>query len=118
MWLATPSSYRTCTDYSLPVSRHTVKDSVRYHPVALAGVVDMNATCIDGVMKTYCLQAEPPDSFMALLIQKKDEQGVDNHLVAGCELGEQLSHVRSLKNFPFRYIIHREFDAIVKYRCG
>src|SRR5215468_7819595 len=24
MWLATPSSYRTCTDYSLPVSRRTV----------------------------------------------------------------------------------------------
>jgi hypothetical protein len=31
MWLATPSSYRTCTDYSLPVSRRTAKDSVR-HP--------------------------------------------------------------------------------------
>lgn len=23
MWIATPSSYRTCTDYSLPVSRRT-----------------------------------------------------------------------------------------------
>src|ERR1700745_4179931 len=31
MWIATPSSYRTCTDYSLPVSRRTAKDSVR-HP--------------------------------------------------------------------------------------
>ena len=30
MWLATPSSYRTCTDYSLPISRRTAKDSVRY----------------------------------------------------------------------------------------
>jgi hypothetical protein len=30
MWLATPSSYRTCTDYSLPVSRHTAKDSGHY----------------------------------------------------------------------------------------
>ena len=30
MWLATPSSYRTCTDYSLPVSRRTAKVSVRY----------------------------------------------------------------------------------------
>ena len=30
MWLATPSSYRTCTDYSLPVSRRTAKDSGRY----------------------------------------------------------------------------------------
>ena len=30
MWLATPSSYRTCTDYSLPVSRRTAKDSVRH----------------------------------------------------------------------------------------
>ena len=27
MWIATPSSYRTCTDYSLPVSRRTAKDS-------------------------------------------------------------------------------------------
>jgi hypothetical protein len=25
MWIATPSSYRTCTDYSLPVSRRTAK---------------------------------------------------------------------------------------------
>jgi hypothetical protein len=32
-WLATPSSYRTCTDYSLPVSRRTAKDSGHY-PVA------------------------------------------------------------------------------------
>jgi hypothetical protein len=31
MWIATPSSYRTCTDYSLPVSRRTATDSVR-HP--------------------------------------------------------------------------------------
>ena len=31
MWLATPSSYRTCTDYSLPVSRRTAKDSGHYH---------------------------------------------------------------------------------------
>jgi hypothetical protein len=30
MWIATPSSYRTCTDYSLPVSRRTAKDSVRH----------------------------------------------------------------------------------------
>ena len=30
MWLATPSSYRTCTDYSLPVSRRTAKDSGHY----------------------------------------------------------------------------------------
>ena len=30
MWIATPSSYRTCTDYSLPVSRRTAKDSARY----------------------------------------------------------------------------------------
>ena len=30
MWLATPSSYPTCTDYSLPVSRRTAKDSVRH----------------------------------------------------------------------------------------
>jgi hypothetical protein len=40
MWIATPSSYRTCTDYSLPVSRRTAKDSARYRnrspsPVAL-----------------------------------------------------------------------------------
>jgi hypothetical protein len=27
MWIATPSSRRTCTDYSLPVSRRTAKDS-------------------------------------------------------------------------------------------
>ena len=33
MWLATPSSYRTCTDYSLPVSRRTAKDSVRHQPL-------------------------------------------------------------------------------------
>jgi len=26
----TPSSYRTCTDYSLPVSRRTAKDSGHY----------------------------------------------------------------------------------------
>src|SRR5262249_9798947 len=30
MWIATPSSYRTCTDYSLPVSRRTAKDSGHY----------------------------------------------------------------------------------------
>jgi hypothetical protein len=30
MWIATPSSRRTCTDYSFPVSRRTAKDSVRY----------------------------------------------------------------------------------------
>src|SRR5262245_23987811 len=30
MWLATPSSYRTCTDYSLPVSRRTAKESGHY----------------------------------------------------------------------------------------
>ena len=30
MWIATPSSYRTCTDYSLPVSRRTAKHSVRH----------------------------------------------------------------------------------------
>src|SRR6516165_1292964 len=28
IWIATPSSYRTCTDCSLPVSRRTAKDSV------------------------------------------------------------------------------------------
>jgi hypothetical protein len=28
--LITPSSYRTCTDYSLPVSRRTAKDSGHY----------------------------------------------------------------------------------------
>ena len=32
MWIATPSSYRTCTDYSLPVSRRAAKHSVRHHP--------------------------------------------------------------------------------------
>ena len=32
MWIATPSSYRTCTDYSLPVSRRTAKDSVPHPP--------------------------------------------------------------------------------------
>ena len=30
MWFATPSSRRTCTDYSLPVSRRTAKDSGHY----------------------------------------------------------------------------------------
>jgi transposase len=30
MWIATPSLRRTSTDYSLPVSRRTAKDSVRY----------------------------------------------------------------------------------------
>ena len=30
MWIATPSSRRTCTDYSLPVSRRTAKDSGHY----------------------------------------------------------------------------------------
>src|SRR6516162_5194254 len=30
-WIATPSSYRTCTDCSLPVSRRTAKDSGHYH---------------------------------------------------------------------------------------
>ena len=30
MWIATPSSRRTCTDYSLPVSRRTAKESGRY----------------------------------------------------------------------------------------
>jgi hypothetical protein len=30
MWIATPSSYRTCTDYSLPISRRTAKHSVRH----------------------------------------------------------------------------------------
>ena len=34
MWLATPSSYRTCTDYSLPVSRRTAKDSGHYRSSA------------------------------------------------------------------------------------
>jgi hypothetical protein len=29
-WIATPSSYRTCTDFSLPVSRRTAKDSGHY----------------------------------------------------------------------------------------
>jgi hypothetical protein len=29
-WLAAPSWYRTCTDYSLPVSRRTAKDSGHY----------------------------------------------------------------------------------------
>ena len=33
MWLATPSSYRTCTDYSLPVSRRTAKDCGHYQNV-------------------------------------------------------------------------------------
>jgi len=37
MWIATPSSYRTCTDYSLPVSRRTAKHSVR-HPRKLARI--------------------------------------------------------------------------------
>src|SRR5215472_14180222 len=32
--IATPSSYRTCTDCSLPVSRRTAKDSVRHHLAA------------------------------------------------------------------------------------
>ncbi len=36
MWIATPSSRRTCTDYSLPVSRRTAKDSVRYHRRSLS----------------------------------------------------------------------------------
>lgn len=30
MWIATPSSYQTCTDYSLPVSRRTAKLSGQY----------------------------------------------------------------------------------------
>src|SRR6516165_11184096 len=30
MWIATPSSYRTYTDYSLPVSRRTAKNSGHY----------------------------------------------------------------------------------------
>ena len=30
IWIATPSSYRTCTDCSLLVSRRTAKDSVRH----------------------------------------------------------------------------------------
>jgi hypothetical protein len=34
MWFATPSSHRTCTDYSLPVSRRTAKDSGRYPDAA------------------------------------------------------------------------------------
>ena len=36
MWLATPSPYRTCTDYSLPVSRRTAKDCGHY-PSASGG---------------------------------------------------------------------------------
>jgi hypothetical protein len=35
MWLATPSSYRICTDYSLPVSRRTAKESVRHRASSL-----------------------------------------------------------------------------------
>ena len=34
----TPSSYRTCTDNSLPVSRRTAKDSVRYRPAEFRAV--------------------------------------------------------------------------------
>src|SRR5215813_11858763 len=37
MWIATPSSYRTCTDYSLPVSRRTAKDSGHYQGMAENG---------------------------------------------------------------------------------
>jgi hypothetical protein len=33
MWIAIPSSYRTCTDYSLPVSRRTAKNSGHFHQV-------------------------------------------------------------------------------------
>jgi hypothetical protein len=44
MWIATPSSYRTCTDYSLPVSRRTAKDSARYRS---------GAYCETDVVNTY-----------------------------------------------------------------
>ena len=36
MWIATPSLRRTCTDYSLRVSRRTTKDPVR-HRINAAG---------------------------------------------------------------------------------
>src|SRR5262245_52245619 len=35
MWIATPSSYRTCTDYSLPVSRRTAKYSGHSRPAPI-----------------------------------------------------------------------------------
>ena len=34
MWIATPSSCRTCTDYSLPVSRRTAKETGHYPSMA------------------------------------------------------------------------------------
>jgi NitT/TauT family transport system substrate-binding protein len=41
MWFATPSSRRTCTDYSLPVSRRT---AIRFYALRLreAGMIKSN----------------------------------------------------------------------------
>jgi hypothetical protein len=45
MWLATPSSYRTCTDYSLPVSRRTAKDSGHYQRTRAALENELVSAC-------------------------------------------------------------------------
>ena len=48
MWIATPSSWRTCTDYSLPVSRRTAKESGHYR--LRIGRNDCQGLVIDAVL--------------------------------------------------------------------
>src|SRR5271167_2595928 len=57
MWIATPSSRRTCTDYSLPVSRRTAKDSGHYQRIART-TDDMRTSSISQVVRdvTLCVR--------------------------------------------------------------
>src|SRR5262249_13873895 len=57
IWIATPSSYRTCTDCSLPVPRRTAKDSGHYQ--------DFFTRCWDKVDEYPTLQTYRPISIFA-----------------------------------------------------
>ena len=66
MRFATPSSYRTCTDHSLPVSRRTAKDSGHY-PKALVKT-RRNRVCSGGSRNTENLLSAPNEADFCLRI--------------------------------------------------
>jgi hypothetical protein len=83
MWIATPSSYRTRTDYSLPVSRRTAKDSGHYHlidePQWIVAVLGTGHSCI--CVPRLVVNVAPPDEAIANFLDNHCHF-LDNHAFA------------------------------------
>src|SRR5262245_11257671 len=83
MWIATPSSYRTCTDYSLPVSRRTAKESGHCRRDQVDATVVPNVRRQRGAASASCPRLQPRQ-FPA----HAGDAGADQGLVAGELEGE------------------------------